>query len=242
LAGSGLTPARESDFVEELSQFLVDYYEESLASGAEPGEAYRRTLLELSGSEMLQRELRLRERRGAQETALGTNRRTNVIADLWQDLRFGARMLKTRLDFTLIATLSLALGIGANTAIFSLLDAVVLKTLPVRDPHELTLFNWLSGPRRLSRNVFGDIVTDPATGLTTSTSFSYLSFERLRDHNRSLVDVFAFTPGASACTRMIRPSSSRGNWSPAVITQGWACGQCWVELSQSRMIKPPPVR
>jgi predicted permease len=117
-----------------------------------------------------------------------------MIADLWQDMRYGARMLVNQPGFTLIAALSLALGIGANTAIFSLLDAVVLKTLPVREPHELTLFNWLSGPKRMARNVLGDIGTDPATGLTTSTSFSYLTFERLRDHNQSLVDVFAFTP------------------------------------------------
>ena len=117
-----------------------------------------------------------------------------MIADIWQDLRFGARLLAKQPVFTLIAVLSLALGIGANTAIFSLLDAVVLKALPVKEPQELVLFNWLSGPKRMAHNVFGDIGPDKATGLTTSTCFSYLSFERLRDRNPSLVDVFAFTP------------------------------------------------
>ncbi|HZF40275.1 MAG TPA: ABC transporter permease, partial [Blastocatellia bacterium] len=102
--------------------------------------------------------------------------------------------LRKQKGITAIAILSLALGIGANTAIFSLLDAVVLKTLPVRGPQELVLFNWLSGPKRIARNVLGDIGPDAATRLTTSTSFSYLSFERMRDHNQSVVEVFAFTP------------------------------------------------
>ena len=101
-------------------------------------------------------------------------------------------MLMKSPGFTAAAVLSLALGIGANTAIFSLMDAVLLKTLPVRKPDELLLFNWLSGPKRMSRNVYGDIGRDPATGLTTSTSFSYLSFEHMRDHNKLLADVFAF--------------------------------------------------
>jgi predicted permease len=114
--------------------------------------------------------------------------------ELFQDLRFSLRMLLKSKSFTMVAVLSLALGIGANTAIFSLVDAVVLRTLPVRAPEELTLFNWLSGPKRMSRNVYGDIGRDVATGLTTSTSFSYLSFERLRDHPQGLVEVFAFTP------------------------------------------------
>src|SRR5215510_13279173 len=195
LVGSQLTPTREAAIVEELAQYLEDCYAELLASGVTPAEAERQTRWELSGSELLARELRRAERQVHQEPiVLGTNRRTNMIADLWQDLRYGARMLKKQPGFTLIAALSLALGIGANTAIFSLLDAVVLKTLPVREPQELILFNWLSGLKRMSRNVLGDIGTDPATGLTTSASFSYLSFERLRDHNQSLVDVFAFTP------------------------------------------------
>ncbi len=57
---------------------------------------------------------------------------------IWQDLRFGARMLRKSPGFTAAAVLSLALGIGANTAIFQLLNAVRLKTLPVASPHELT--------------------------------------------------------------------------------------------------------
>ena len=59
---------------------------------------------------------------------------------LIKDVRYGLRILLRKPGFTLIAVLSLALGIGANTAIFSLLDAVMLKSLPVRDPDSLVLF------------------------------------------------------------------------------------------------------
>jgi len=60
-----------------------------------------------------------------------------VIDTLWQDLRFGLRLLRRTPGFTAVAVLSLTLGIGANTAIFQLLDAVRLRTLPVKDPGQL---------------------------------------------------------------------------------------------------------
>jgi putative ABC transport system permease protein len=145
-----LAPTREAAIVEELAQHLDDYYAELLAGGATSAEAYRATLVELSESELLARELRRVERPAAPEPiVLGTNRRTNMLADLWQDLRFGARMLVKQPGFSLIAVLTLGLGIGANTAIFSLIDAVLLQELPYREPGRVVVL-WASTPRRAS--------------------------------------------------------------------------------------------
>src|SRR5215210_6453278 len=94
LQGLQLAPTREAAIVEELAQHLDDCYAELLAGGATEAEAERRTRAELRGPELLARELRRVERQFAPEPiVLGTNRRTNMIAALWQDLRYGVRML-----------------------------------------------------------------------------------------------------------------------------------------------------
>jgi predicted permease len=135
-----LEPTREAAIVKEISQHLEDRYQDLILGGASPEEAYRQTLAELSEHGILTRELRLVERRAASEPiVLGTNRRSNMIADLWQDLRYGARILLKNRGFTAAAVFTLALGISANITIFSIISDFFFKPLPVKDPDQLAL-------------------------------------------------------------------------------------------------------
>jgi predicted permease len=117
---------------------------------------------------------------------------------LWQDLRYGARMLMKQKSVTAIAVLSLALGIGANTALFSAVDAVLLKTLPVKDPEALALFAWEHGSSFRTSGWSGTSYVPTASGAEGESLFLYEVFARMRQAQATpespLSDFFAFAP------------------------------------------------
>src|SRR5271163_2635427 len=119
----------ESEIDAEIQFHLDTYAQDLIRAGVPREEALRRARLEFGAIERSKEECR--EARGVRFTE-----------NLWQDLCYGARMLRKNPGFTAVAVLTLALGIGANTAIFTLLDSVMLRSVPVRDPAHLFVFQW----------------------------------------------------------------------------------------------------
>jgi len=116
----------------------------------------------------------------------------------WHDLRYGWRMLLKHKGFTAVAVLSLALGIGANTALFSVMDAVLIKTLPVRDPEQLVLFEWQAGRAFRTNGMSGTSNVPETPGTRANSLFRYDVFEKMRQTSAvaesPISDLFAFAP------------------------------------------------
>ncbi len=150
----------EQELDEELRYHIERQIEENISRGMTPDEARYAALRAMGGVELRKEECR-------------DMRRVRLIEDLAQDLRYGLRTLRKSPGFTAVAALSLALGLGANTAIFSVVDPLMIKSLPVKDPEQLVVFNTVDQRGELRER------------------FSYPMFERLRDRTQVFSGLFA---------------------------------------------------
>jgi hypothetical protein len=217
----------ERDLNEELQHHIELKTREYIEAGMSREEARYEALREFGGVEQKKEECRDADR-------------LRWVEDLFQDLRYGLRQLRRNPGFTAVAVITLALGIGANTAIFTLLDAVMLKSLPVTNPQQLVLLDWTSHghSHQIMSNIVGDVSRDKS-GRWASTSFSYPVYEQIRARNRVFSDVTALaaqdsqlnvTYGGRQAARMgnlsLGPSSRRlesnpslGAFSPQATTE-----------------------
>jgi len=186
----------EREMDEELRGFIDASAGAKQRAGVSPEEAARAARIEMGSTKAVKHRIRS----AGWETA---------AESLWLDLRYSVRMLLKSPGFTLVAILSLALGIGANTAIFSLMDVVMLRTLPVDDPQRLVLF----GPGRMVGSTNG--LPDGSWEL-----FSYPFYRSFSQKNEvysgvAAIDSIEFGPHgtlAGGSSELFRASLVSGNY------------------------------
>jgi len=147
-----------------------------MAAGMTPKEARRTALAEFGGTEPVKQAVR--------DGRAGTGLET-----IWQDVRFAVRILRKSPGFTTVVVLTLALGIGANTAIFTLVNAVLLQTIPVAHPEELVVLRWSAQkePDSTGMSSFGDCTMRRSAGNESGCSMPYPVYRALAERR----DLFA---------------------------------------------------
>jgi predicted permease len=201
----------EQDLDDELHYHIERQMEEHMARGMSEPDARRAALIALGGVE--QRKEQSRDARG-----------TRLIEDLLKDVRYTLRTLRRSPGFTTVTILTLALGIGANTAIFSLLDAVVLRDLAVRDPKSLVIVQRMArapdgniAPRAMSWPAFQRLAQDSSVlersaALTTVSNISVRIGSELTPAPRGAIvvsgDFFPMLGVGARLGRLIEPSDA----------------------------------
>jgi predicted permease len=168
----------ESEMEAELKNHLECLTADLVRAGHAPGEAARRARIALGPALMHKEEMR---------ASLGLR----WWDEMWGDLRYAARLLRKSPGFTTIATVSLALAIGANTTIYSIAKQLLFDRLNVPHPEQLRLLRWNGDGKEVVHSGWGDFDKTPNGG-STSSSFSYPVYRELRAHNREMQDLFAF--------------------------------------------------
>jgi predicted permease len=168
----------EAEMEAELACHLESLTADLVRAGNSPDEAARRARIALGAATVHKEGMR---------ASLGLR----WWDQFWADLRYGFRILRKSPGFTAIAVTSLALGIGANTAIFTVAKRVMFETLPVKRPHELRLLTWVSGHEQPVPPAWGDVSSTPNGGLV-SNAFSYPVLEELRRRTDVIADTIAF--------------------------------------------------
>ena len=184
-----LAPVREAAIVEELAQHAEDRYQELLADGVAEAEATRVVFAELIDNERFTRELRRVEPPVAKEP------RILFLHTLTQDIRYGIRTLRKQPAFTSVVVLTLALGIGVNTAIFSVVNAVLLRPLPF--PHSDQLVTVTMANTRLGED---------------DMSLSVADFLDWRAQNQVFQDLAAYSDNWFSLTGNREPQRLKGVW------------------------------
>jgi predicted permease len=181
LAPLRLSVQREKEIVDELVDDLDDRYRELRAAGAADAEAERGAWGALDTNEVLTRAFAQTERPADPEPSVPGGGGGVALGTLWQDVKYGFRALRRSWGVTAVAIITLALGIGANSAIFQLLSAVTLRSLPVADPQSLVEVRINE-----RRNATGHF-TGPRPNLT------YALWQQIQAQQTSLSGIFAWS-------------------------------------------------